>query len=80
MVGLRGFIPKRPFEPDPVNTAEAAVIPDIYITHASLAYHNQFVFRDVFTSCSCLPHIAILGASGVGKSSLLAHDRRLAHT
>jgi putative hydroxymethylpyrimidine transport system ATP-binding protein len=51
--------------------AEAAVTPDIFIDNASLAYQHQYIFRDISLQIPAGRHIAILGASGVGKSSLL---------
>lgn len=47
------------------------ITPDITISHASLSYANQLIFSDINLTISSGQWVALLGPSGIGKSSLL---------
>jgi putative hydroxymethylpyrimidine transport system ATP-binding protein len=51
--------------------AEAAVIPDIHLIDTGLSYRNKAVFAHIQLFIPAGTRLALLGASGVGKTSFL---------
>lgn len=63
---------QRPLVPDTVHTdGEHVKTPHLIIENAALAYANQLIFSNINLQIPAGKWVALLGPSGVGKSSLL---------